>query len=252
MPTVSVITAMGRERPELWAETAKSVERSSLHLPTGWDLQWCIHLDGIDPAALIACPWWPELSVGTAVSAGTRQGIALARNQALTNATGELVAAVDDDDCLGESWPEMVAVLAARPELGWVAGRTADIDICGDPIDRGVFPLPYGDVAAGDPARGLVGTGEWLWHCCAAMARTELVHAAGGWAALGWCEDISMWSAVTTAAPGHYLDAVVYQLRQHPTRSTHTSQRPETMPTGKRAATARAAASLRHAPAVTG
>jgi hypothetical protein len=235
---------MGRERPDLWADTARSIVDAAALLPAGWELQWCIHLDGIDRDVLTRCAWWDGLAVDVSVSAGPRRGFAMARNSALVNAVGDVIGVVDDDDRLGRSWPALVALLAERPDLGWAAGRTADIDIDGRPIERGPFPLPYGYVERGDPARRFLVDSEWQFHCCAAVARTELVHAAGGWAALPWCEDVSMWSSVTSAAAGSYLDGVVYEWRHHPARSTHTPQRELGLELGRLSARSRAAASL--------
>lgn len=224
MPVISVITPMGRPLPALWERTAASVERAGSTLTDGWELQWCIHADGVDPGLIRDQPWWSGMESRITLTSSGRSGFAGARNKALTSVDGDVIGMCDDDDELGSGWVQLLSTLL-KTGCAWVAGATEDID--GEGVVLRAPALAAGPMGPGAVNDMFLANGAWPWHGCAAIAQTAEIRAVGGWADLPWCEDLSMWAAVTEAAAGTHIGTVVYRLRQHADRSTLSTTREE-------------------------
>jgi glycosyltransferase involved in cell wall biosynthesis len=246
MRRVSIITPIGRERPDLWLETARSVAVAAERLPFGWEFEWCVHLDGVAEEVFTGSDAGRYSKDFTRVSSAQRAGISFARNCALASATGDVIGMVDDDDRLAVDWGSLVRVLDDDSTLGWAAGRARDIDERSDTVGEPMVELPVGRVVAGEMVKEYLAGGwdgwSWPWHGCAAVARRELVDAAGGWAAIPWAEDISMWLAVTSLADGWHVEETVYEWRKHAQRTTNTGARERATPFSGRLTRARAEA----------
>ena len=148
VPALSLITPVGRDLSQYHRDLARSVLAQRRALPPNWTLQWCVHFDGVAPE-LPDDPSVTELVDCIVASVSIdRSGIPAARNQALAGATGDLVAAVDDD-ALGPHWYRLVEMLDEHPHLGWVTGRSDDLDEHGNIVEYpGRGPLSLGPCAA--------------------------------------------------------------------------------------------------------
>jgi glycosyltransferase involved in cell wall biosynthesis len=115
MPKVSVVIPAYNTAPYL-AETITSVLEQTYR-----DFEVCVVDDGsTDDTLAVARGFEPWVTVKTQPN----RGPAAARNHAIQQATGEYIAFLDSDDVwVKDKLAEQVAVLDARPELGWVFGE---------------------------------------------------------------------------------------------------------------------------------
>ena len=179
--------------------------------------EWVIAVDGgrdrAVPAAIEADPRVRVLRIGRPV------GAAYARNLALGIARGRYVTSVDDDDHVPCGSLEQRLHAIATLDLGWVAGRLADLrDGVLSPWECGVSP---GAKEPGDVWR------SWSCPCLefplgptTLLVEAGLLRSVGGWQGLPQAEDFGMVLAVTGRAPGMMLGDVVYAYRRHPDQFT--------------------------------
>ena len=227
MRCVSVVTPVGRLRPDLWLEAAESLESVRDSLPDGWELQWCVHLDGLDADAFFASEAFDLTSSYVTVTYAERMGIAVARNCALVGSEGDLIGSLDDDDRFTLGWVELVRTLERDDSLVWAAGHARDIDEDGEFLRAPLVELEEGRVAAGVMVDGYLSGGWdgwlWPWHGCAAVVRV-----VGGWAGVPWSEDTSMWLAISEMGDGWHSKQVVYEWRKHRQSTTLSGFREKT------------------------
>ncbi len=202
LPDISVIVAtigrperLGRLMECLAAQTFPS---------TSWDL--CVAIDGSDAESVsVLSRWRDRLPRLRWVETGARGGPAVARNRALAETRGAVVA-MTDDDC--EPQPEWLAALtgflADQPEVGVVFGRTVT-----DPSHL----TPFSHYVENHQGEG--------HQTCNCAYRREVLDALGGFDErfpFAYLEDTDLFcraEAITQTA--FCADALVI----HPPRETH-------------------------------
>lgn len=217
--TVSVVTP-------LWAPTADWVEETwqslkAQQLPPGWHLEWCLQEDGPDPqlgvwAATLAHP-------GTTVRYGANGhgfGPAVTRNHALAGASGEVVAAVDQDDLLvDDALAALVDALDGHPDAQWAAGRSChrypDGTVALRPDD-----LAPGPVGRGVPRLAWQENGRSPVYATSVAYRPAALWPLGGWPAVGRGEDILLLLAVSDRHPGVVVDRTTHVRRVWESQTT--------------------------------
>lgn len=115
MPKVSVIIPAYNTAQYL-AETVTSVLEQTFR-----EVEVCVVDDGsTDDTLKVARSFAPHVAVYTQPN----RGPAAARNHAIRQTTGEYIAFLDSDDLwVKDKLAEQVALLDARPELGWAFGQ---------------------------------------------------------------------------------------------------------------------------------
>lgn len=207
MGTLTVITAASTTGMDHIGATVSSLRAQSL--PDGWDLEWCVQLDG-DPVSAPQVDW----PVFARVEAhGQRLGPAAARNLALARCTGRLVCSLDADDQLTPGALAGLVAPFAYPHVGWSVGRAADLLVDGTVVE---FEMPFaGQVGPGEPSRWWREHGYILpFHTVGFCARRSLVEAVGGWAGLPAGEDTAMMLAVCELSPGVAIGATTVLYRK--------------------------------------
>jgi hypothetical protein len=198
---ISVVTAVHEAAAVYLARAYRSLQVQGL--PSGWHWQWVIQEDGDSQGVRDAVPSGDRR---VSYASGRSGGPAVARTLALARARGDIVKVLDSDD---ELTPGALArdleVFAARPDIGWVTSRAADLH-----PDGTTTPAPHA------PAPGLVPratlTGAWrddetlLVHPATLAVRRDLLLALGGWTALPASEDTALLLAASVVAPGWFLD----------------------------------------------
>lgn len=180
--------------------------------------QWLLALDGATPAALPA-----ELrrdSRVVPVVLPRAVGAGAARNFALNEVTATWCTTADDDDRLPEGSLAVRLRHARENQLGWCAGWSADLHFDGA-TTTWRCPTPPGLHQPGDVWRYWTAPDATIpLGPTTLLARTNLVRAAGGYAALPQGEDYAYLIGVTGQARGALLPEVVYHYRKHPSQMT--------------------------------
>jgi glycosyltransferase involved in cell wall biosynthesis len=149
------------------------------------------------------------------------KGDSAARNRAIAEARGELLAFLDADDLWQpDKLALQVAQLRARPEVGLSYTAQTIIDGQGRAIDSyGVKPAYRGrclDALLRSNGLGL----------STVLARTALVRALGGFdETLAHCEDWDLWIRIAERAELDYVDQPLTRYRFHPGNATRNLDR---------------------------
>ncbi len=139
----------------------------------------------------------------------SNQGLVAALNRGLAKARGRYLARMDSDDlCLEHRFALQVKTLDARPELGVLGGSLEIIDAEGRPLGKQIYPR-------GRKLKERLLHGSFLCHP-AAMGRTELFRAAGGYRAYyQHCEDYDLWLRLSRLAELDNLADTLLFYRMH-------------------------------------
>lgn len=218
MPLVSVLTPVHAPRADHLDETWASLAVQTL--PDGWEFEWVVQEDGTDPELRQMLPD-DDRVVYDAV--GMQLGSATTRNLALARARGEIVQVLDGDDTLVPGALEVLCeALLDHPKATWAAGRATDLL---PDRTRMHFPdlLEPGLVNPGEVvARWREGGGTFPFHPAGAMARTDVVRAIGGWAALPQSSDQLLFAAMSEMFHGVYVNQETLLFRKwHKQQSNH-------------------------------
>lgn len=139
----------------------------------------------------------------------SNKGLVSALNRGLAKARGCYLARMDSDDiCLNSRFALQVKTLDARPELGVLGGALEIIDAGGRPLGKQIYPR-------GDKLKERLLYGSFLCHP-AAMGRTELFRAVGGYRAYyRHCEDYDLWLRLSRLAELDNLADTLLFYRMH-------------------------------------
>ncbi|WP_329222579.1 glycosyltransferase family A protein [Streptomyces microflavus] len=180
--------------------------------------QWILALDGVPisqlPARLRNDARVQTVLLPRAVGAGA------ARNFAMNEVSADWCTTADDDDLLPEGSLSARLRHAREHGLGWCAGWSADLHEDGA-VSTWRCPTPPGFHEAGDVwgywpnPEATIPIGPTTL-----LARTDLIRASGGYAALPQGEDYAYLVGITGTASGALLPTVVYHYRKHPEQMT--------------------------------
>jgi glycosyltransferase involved in cell wall biosynthesis len=124
-------------------------------------------------------------------------GVAHARNQAISQAHGDLIAFLDADDLWEPRKLELqVAALERQPEAGWCVTGGVRIDESSNEIG----PLPL--LTSSDVCRTLLLRSMTVGHLSSGMVRKTILDQAGGFdARFSQCADWDLWLRLSVTAP---------------------------------------------------
>lgn len=214
---ISVVTAVHPPSIPYLAEAYASLAEQ--RMPAGWDWEWLVQEDGQTGALGESLP-----DDDTRIHAGAsrRGGAAITRNMALSRARGRLVRVLDADDRLTPgALSRDIAVLTARPAVGWTTSRVLDL-------------LPDGSTVGwehADPPDGVL-TGEAILryfeqnsyrlpvHPATLCIRRNLALALGGWMALPAGEDTALLLAAAAVCDGYFIHEPGLLYRKHQAQIT--------------------------------
>ncbi|MGW1873210.1 glycosyltransferase family 2 protein [Streptomyces sp. NPDC001975] len=196
---VTVVTAVHAPSARFLTEAYRSL--CEQRLPDGWEWQWLVQEDGYGDEVR---PYVPD-DARVSFRQGRTGGPGVARTIALARAEGPYVRILDADDQLTPgALARDLAVLEARPEIGWATSRVLDL-------------LPDGSTAGfpGDPEEGPIERGAVLdfWtangflaqvHPASLFVRRELLLGLGGWMALPASEDTGLLLALNAVSRGWF------------------------------------------------
>jgi glycosyltransferase involved in cell wall biosynthesis len=189
MPAVSVVI------PAYNAEATLGETLASLLAQTFTDFEALIVDDG-------SCDGTAEIASGTGdarvrVLSIPNGGVAGARNHAITQAQGGLIAFLDADDLWEpQKLERQVAALEERPQAGWCV--TGGVRI--DERSAEIAPLPLLD--PDDVCRALLLHSMTVGHLSSGMVRRTLLDRVGGFdPRFSQCADWDLWLRLSVAAP---------------------------------------------------
>ena len=222
MSTLSLITAIYKPNPGHLLEAYESVRTQEL--PEGWDLEWLVQEDGKTGVAQEILPSDPLIKFQSL----RHGGVSIARNLALSRASGELVKNLDQDDVLtpGAILRDIEA-LDANPDVQWTTSRVLDL-------------LPDGSTVGfdNDPSPGVLEPGFVLdhWrahnfrlsvHPTTRCFRRSLLVAVGGWMAVPGSEDTGALVAASVISSGYFRQEVGLLYRKWPGQVSAGSEHTE-------------------------
>ena len=138
MPTVSILTAAYVPTAKYLPETIASVREQIL--PTGWNLEWIVQEDGVDPGL---ADHVTELPYVQYQANNARLGLSQTRNLGLSRAIGDLVQVLDHDDVL---LPGALTTLVSRfvdYPIHWAIGQADDLTPKAPSLVDGARPRWY-------------------------------------------------------------------------------------------------------------
>lgn len=186
--------------------------------------EWVLALDG---ASVEKVPEVLRTDTRVKVVALPRPvGAGAARNFAMNEVTAEWLTTSDDEDVLPAKSLSARFRYAQEHELGWCAGWSADLHPDSS-ITNWRCSTPPGFHAPGDVWRHWASPDSTIpIGPTTLLARTEIVRASGGYAALPQGEDYAYLVGVTGAARGALLPTVVYHYRKHSEQMTAQPEYP--------------------------
>jgi glycosyltransferase involved in cell wall biosynthesis len=219
---LSVVTAVSPDSADFLESAWNSLLEQQL--PAGWKLEWIVQTDGTEPdlKGLIASITANDGRVR--LDAASKNGAPTARNLALGRVRGELLMNLDaDDEYEPASLATLVATIEADKSLGWVAGRTvySRDDGTTDAYSERFIPER---IERGRLADDWLEHDHPLVHPSAAVVRTNLWSAFGGWMALSGSEDTGTLLAISEYWPGQAVDQLVLRYRKWPGQTTASAQ----------------------------
>ncbi|CAM3252099.1 Glycosyl transferase [Stackebrandtia soli] len=196
-------------------ETYRSLVDQSM--PDGWSWEWLLQEDGSEPSLDGSTFADPRVRYE---ANGTRLGVAMTRNMALSRARGQFVQVLDHDDLLLADALNRHIDALSDARIGWAIGQ-AD-DLLPDGTRESFAPLiPLGLVSKGAVIDYAVANGgNFPLHCANLFARTPLIRALGGWAASPADEDLVLAAALSELASGWHGADVTWLYRQHASQIT--------------------------------
>ncbi|TWH21542.1 glycosyltransferase [Prauserella rugosa] len=218
---VSIITAAYAPKADYLDEAMSSV--LAQEMPHRWEYEWLVQEDGTEPQLADKFADIPNVHYA---ANHAQAGAAVGRNFALARATGELVQVLDHDDVL---LPHALRTLIPHfdnPQVGWACGQADDLLPDGTRTSY-ESAMPFGTIDAGAVNSWAIDhDANWPVHCAALMLRTDLVRAAGGWAASPIDEDIIMFSALSELSAGYNDETItwLYRIHDQQTHKTDTSR----------------------------
>ncbi|QFX85990.1 glycosyltransferase [Streptomyces sp. SYP-A7193] len=186
--------------------------------------EWVLALDGVSEECV------PEVLRTDArvkvVALPRPVGAGAARNFAVNEVTADWLTTSDDDDVLPAQSLSVRLRYAQKHDLGWCAGWSADLH-----PDRSTTTwrcsTPPGFRAPGDVWRHWATPDSTIpIGPTTLLARTAIVRASGGYAALPQGEDYAYLVGVTGAARGALLPTVVYHYGKHAEQMTAQPEYP--------------------------
>ncbi|MFI0742544.1 glycosyltransferase family 2 protein [Streptomyces sp. NPDC021100] len=186
--------------------------------------EWVLALDGVSEDGV------PDVLRNDArvkvVALPRPVGAGAARNFAVNEVTADWLTTSDDDDVLPAKSLSVRLRHAQKHDLGWCAGWSADLH-----PDRSITTwrcsTPPGFHAPGDVWRHWATPNSTIpIGPTTLLARTEVVRASGGYAALPQGEDYAYLVGVTGGARGALLPTVVYHYRKHAEQMTAQPEYP--------------------------
>jgi hypothetical protein len=192
--SVSLITAADPGRLGFLGELDASVcELKRLVAGTGCRIEWVVVLDGPGDGGL------PEQLAGVdhVSELGVMQGVAAARNYALTICSGKWIFAIDADDVLAPAGMARVATQHLQDEIGWIATNRRWHHDASRTI-RWISEARTWKKGELEEAW----TSPFPFHPNNMFVRREVVLEVGGWPALGVLEDLSYCLHVSAVATG--------------------------------------------------
>ena len=220
MSRVSVLTAGGR-----LTTNHLIAAYESLLGQTGVAWEWTIQIDGDRrqlPTALVRDP---RICVA---ANGSHLGIAITRNRALMRCRAEYVQNLDDDDVLAPgALVALSAALDAHPDCAFAFGDGYDTDEQGAP--RTYWSAPHGVLEPGELFDRWMCEG-WRTFTTPPLApagimwRRTVLFAEGGWRAMSGSEDTALVMSAAEKHPCVGVDALTLGVREHPRRSTRSSE----------------------------
>lgn len=165
----------------------------------------------------------------TAIDLGAAQGVARARNHALTAARGAIIAFLDDDDLFLPQ--HLVTLVAGLRESGAAFAYTRSVGVEEQISDRGRvelrrgMPYEYRYSRALLLVRNLIPTANW-------GARRECFERCGGFdETLACAEDWDMLLRLSAAMPFHLIPVVSAEIRVRPAAADSITRRVPLRPT---------------------
>jgi glycosyltransferase involved in cell wall biosynthesis len=198
VPVISIVTPVQSGRHNFLLDAYQSLTEQQL--PDGWLWEWLVQEDGNTGVALRDLPDDPRIKAGV----GRTGRAPMARNLALSRATGVVVRALDADDLLTSgALRRDIEALAAHPEISWCVSPGVDLHPDGSlvpgPRDPVPGPLKAGLLVEGYRADLLPVVGGTL------AAYSDLVRTLGGWPALPASEDVGLLLACEAISLGWML-----------------------------------------------
>ncbi|MFI1183588.1 glycosyltransferase family 2 protein [Streptomyces sp. NPDC020799] len=186
--------------------------------------EWVLALDGVSedgvPEVLRTDGRVKVVALPRPVGAGA------ARNFAVNEVTADWLTTSDDDDVLPAKSLSVRLRYAQKHDLGWCAGWSADLH-SDQSITTWRCSTPPGFYAPGDVWRHWATPDSTIpIGPTTLLARTEIVRASGGYAALPQGEDYAYLVGVTGAARGALLPTIVYHYRKHAEQMTAQPEYP--------------------------
>lgn len=217
MNTISVITAVHAASAQYLGDAYASLMQQEL--PQGWTWEWCVQEDGADVGAAAQLPTDDPRIL---ISSGRRGGPHVARNLALSRASGAYIRTLDSDDQLtAGALAREIDVLTSHPEVGWTTAAVLDL------LEDGT----YSTFTLGNPDPGILPQQSmyhyWVQrhrpqvHPASLCARRHLVSLLGGWMAIPSSEDTGLLLALDAISPGWYIAEPGLIYRKHPGQMTN-------------------------------
>lgn len=196
----TVITAVYDGGETYLEDLAEGMFRQADQMPSGWSLEWLVQEDGTTGRPLRNIPDASWIRPGQARAGGA----AVARTMAMSRASGEIIRTVDADDLLTDGALDRDIDTLTRTGAAWCISAALDLLPDGStrpgPRDPAEGWLTYEDLLAGYPS-------EFAVVATNLAARTELLHALGGWPALPAWETIGAVLRCAAVAPGWMIGA---------------------------------------------
>ena len=216
MPLVSIITPVLPHADDHLDAAYQSI--LTQHLPTDWEWEWLVHIDGGPIPDWLAAIDDRRVLVSTHAH---NQGAALSRNLLVSRSAGAYLKVLDADDQLASGVLDRdLAVIAEHPEVTWVTSRARDLLDDGTLVDFPDAPVP-GLLEQGSVFRA------WMAHDfrssihpATLFAERGAVLALGGWTAVSTSEDTGLLLALNCREPGFFSDEVGLTYRKWPKQVT--------------------------------
>ncbi len=199
--------------------TAAYTSVMSQDLPSAWELEWVLQLDGMSFEQL---PAQVRDDHRVCLGRNDQAGAAVTRTVALTRSSGSLIRNLDADDfLLPGALAREISLMELRSEVNWICSQALDLNHDGT---RTVWPHEL-------PPEGLLPRG-WIHQYWLAnnrrlpvvpgtvCIRRWLLAALGGWMALPASEDTGMLLAASTLSRGYYIRQPSMLYRKHAGQST--------------------------------
>jgi glycosyltransferase involved in cell wall biosynthesis len=213
--TISIVTPTFNPVRDHLLEAYESL-RSQV-MPDGWQWQWVVHEDGPTHQAQDILPDDPRITF----SRTRHGGIAIARNLALAQATGQLVKNLDHDDVLTPGVLGRDIANMQKPHHGrWTTSRVLDLMPDGSTIGFDDDPEP-------GPLSPPVVFEHWKAHGYRLPVHPtticidrSLAVALGGWMASPGSDDTGLLIAASLVSIGYFESEVGLLYRKWPGQET--------------------------------